>query len=270
MSLPALPPLPEAHEQFLDSLLKHLRDDERFVGLAAGGSLLSGTVDEYSDLDLISVVADEHYAAVMDQRLQLSAAWGTLLSGFTGEHVGEPRLLICLYDNPLLHIDLKFVVAADLAERIEDPVVLWQRGTVLTDAIEPGDADHPMPDPQWIEDRFWVWIHYAAGKLGRGELFEVVDFLSFVRERVLGPLALVSAGHLPRGVRRLETNVPDFAAELRGTVAAYDATSCGEAIVQCVRLYRELRDRLAPAELVRRHDAERASVAYLHQVMAAK
>lgn len=269
MSLPQLPTLPESHEQFLDSLLKHLRDDDRFVGLAAGGSLLSGTVDEYSDLDLIPVVADEHYAAVMEQRLQLSAAWGTLLSGFTGEHVGEPRLVICLYANPLLHIDLKFVTATDLAERIEDPIVLWQRGTALTDVIGRGEADHPMPDLRWIEDRFWVWIHYAASKLGRGELFEVVDFLSFVRERVLGPLALVSAGHLPRGVRRLETHVPDFAAKLRGTVAAYDATSCGDAIEQCVDLYRELRDQLAPADLVRREDAERASVAYLRQVRTA-
>ncbi len=265
MSLPSLPPLPEAHRQFLESLLKHLRDDDRFVGLAAGGSLLSGTVDEYSDLDLIPVAADEHYAAVMDQRLRLAGTWGTLLSGFTGEHVGEPRLVICLYDDPLLHIDFKFVTAADLAERIEDPAVLWQRGTTLTNAVQGTVADHPMPDLQWIEDRFWVWIHYAAGKLGRGELFEAVGFLGFVREQVLGPLALVSAGHLPRGVRRLETNVPDFADKLRGTVAAYDAVSCGEAIEQCIRLYRELRDQLAPAGFVRQEDAERASVAYLQQ-----
>jgi hypothetical protein len=263
MSLLPSPTLPEPHQQFLESLLKHLRDDDRFVGLVAGGSLLSGNVDEYSDLDLIPVVADEHYAAVMDRRLQLCGTWGKLLSGFTGEHVGEPRLVICLYDDPLLHIDFKFVTAADLAERIEDPIVLWQRDIDLARSFADTVPEHPMPDPQWIEDRFWVWIHYAATKLGRGELFEVVDFLGFVRGQVLGPLALVSAGHLPRGVRRLETNVPDFAAKLRATVAAYDAASCGAAIEQCIQLYRELRDQLAPADLVRREDAERASVAYL-------
>ena len=34
---------------------------------------------------------------------------------FTGEHVGESRVLICLYGPPLLHVDLKFVSLSDAA-----------------------------------------------------------------------------------------------------------------------------------------------------------
>jgi hypothetical protein len=258
--------LPAGHAQFLDAVLTHVKRDERFVGLAAGGSLLSDEVDEFSDLDLVPVVAPEHHASVMAERLDVTASWGRQLAAFTGEHVGEPRVVICLYDDPLLHVDFKFVTPTELETRIEDPLVLWERATELTDAIGRAGSDHPMPDLSWIEDRFWVWVHYAATKLGRGELFEVLDFLAFLRSQVLGPLALMSAGHLPRGVRRLETRVPDFAERLRATVATYDVESCAEAVRSCVRLYRELRDELAPADLVRRTAVERASIAYLDDV----
>jgi hypothetical protein len=36
-------------------------------------------------------------------------------SAFSGEHVGEPRALICLYGPPLLPVDLKFVSLSDAA-----------------------------------------------------------------------------------------------------------------------------------------------------------
>jgi hypothetical protein len=258
--------LPEGHARFLDAVLKQVQRDDRFVGLAAGGSLLSSEVDEFSDLDLVPVVDPEHHTSVMAQRLDITASWGRQLAAFTGEHVGEPRLVICLYEDPLLHVDFKFLTPPELGTRIEDPLVLWERTTDLTDAIGRTESHHPMPDLRWIEDRFWVWVHYAATKLGRGELFEVLDFLSFLRSQVLGPLALVSAGHLPRGVRRLETYVPAFAESLQATVATYDVKECGEAVRNCVRLYRELRDRLAPAEFMRRTAAEQASVAYLEEV----
>jgi hypothetical protein len=260
--------LPDDHSRFLETLLQQIQRDERFVGLAAGGSLLSDQVDEFSDLDLIPVVDPAHHASVMAERLEITASWGRRLAAFTGEHVGEPRLVICLYEDPLLHVDFKFVTPDELQTRIEDPVVLWERSSDLTDSISRAESNHPMPDLTWIEDRFWVWVHYVAAKLGRGELFDVLASLSFLRERVLGPLALVSAGHLPRGVRRLEMYVPAFAERLQSTVAGYDFKECGEAVRTCVTLYRELRDQLAPADLTRRTEAERVSLAYLEDILS--
>ena len=62
---------------------------------------------------------------------------GPLLACFTGEHVGEPRLLIALYGPPLLHVDLKFVAERDLDVRVEDGRVLWQRDGALDRALAP-------------------------------------------------------------------------------------------------------------------------------------
>lgn len=56
---------------------------------------------------------------------------GDFLSGFTGEHVGEPRVLICLYDNPLLHVDIKFLTLDEFHHRVETPILLLDRSKQL-------------------------------------------------------------------------------------------------------------------------------------------
>lgn len=186
--------LPQAHRTFLRGAIEALRLEPRIVGVAVGGSYLSNTMDEFSDLDLIVVAEPADQAAVMTSRDQIARSLGPLLVSFTGEHVGEPRLLICLYGPPLLHVDLKFVAVTDLARRVEDPAVLWERSSRLTEALKAGSAVYPTPSLEWIEERFWVWIHYGAGKIARGELFEAVDFISFLRVNVLGPLCLLRSG----------------------------------------------------------------------------
>jgi hypothetical protein len=43
----------------------------------------------------------------MEDRQQIAASLGSLLTVFTGDHVGEPRLLGCPYEvTPPLHVDL--------------------------------------------------------------------------------------------------------------------------------------------------------------------
>jgi len=74
-----------------------------------------------------------------------------------------------LYDDPLLHVDLKFITLDEFWERVEHPVVLLDTEQALQNLINATKAEFPMPDYQWIEDRFWTWIHYALLKIGRGE-----------------------------------------------------------------------------------------------------
>lgn len=255
-----------SHQQFLNRAIPILQTDPRISGLAVAGSWISQTMDQYSDLDLIVVAADDSYSRVMGDRMDIAARLGDLLAAFTGEHVGEPRLLICLYADSLLHVDLKFVDLEGFAQRIENPAVLWERNGELSAAIAGTAPCHPMPDLQWIEDRFWVWIHYGALKLGRGELFEVIDFLGFLRGQVLGPLALVSHGHLPRGVRRLEQFALPELEEMKQTLAGYDHLSCGAALLAAANLYRQLRDARNEPGLVRRNRAEAAALSYLETV----
>jgi predicted nucleotidyltransferase len=187
-----------------DRLLALARADERLLGVTLGGSAARGTTDRYSDLDFVIACRDEDHATLLAELPRVAGRVGPLLVAFTGEHVGEPRLLIALYGPPPLHVDLKLVARRDLAQRVEDGVVLWERGGAVTDAHAQGPAIWPTPDRQFIEDRFWVWIHYAATKIGRGELFECLDLLALLRSSVFGPLIALRAGVRAQGVRRLE------------------------------------------------------------------
>ena len=242
------------------------------VGVAAGGSWIAGNMDEFSDVDLVIAVAPEHEAAVSRDRQAIAASLGPLLVAFTGEHVGEPRLLVCLYGTtPLAHVDLKFIAVSDLAQRVEDPVVLWEREGAMTRAMAGSAAHYPGPQLQWIEDRFWVWVHYVAGKIGRGEHFEALDSLSFLRWRVLGPLLLAGLGQRPNGVRWVERHAGTQLREIEATVAVKDGVSLSSALAATATLYQRLRDEAARSlaePLIRHEAAERAALAYAAEVAA--
>ena len=61
--------------------------------LLAGGSLVHGGFDKYSVLDYVVVVDPLYYDEITAQRIVFAGTLGHLLHAFTGEHVGEPRLL---------------------------------------------------------------------------------------------------------------------------------------------------------------------------------
>ena len=45
---------------YVEAVIAAIQADPRVVGLTAGGSAATGTMDEFSDLDLVVVCRDEH------------------------------------------------------------------------------------------------------------------------------------------------------------------------------------------------------------------
>lgn len=258
--------LPAPHKEYLLRAINTLSADRRFVGIAAAGSFADDTMDEFSDLDLVLVVEPAAFDEIMVQRAEIAESLSKLLVSFTGEHVGEPRLLICLYqveNATALHVDLKFVSLNDVGRRVDDPVVLWEREGRLSASFSGTRANYPSPDDQWVEDRFWIWVHYAAAKIGRGEYFEALEFLSFLRSTILSPLALKLVGERPSGVRRIESRSPSLATELEQTVAVNEAASLVRALRSCVSIYLKYR---TSSNLELKPEAQTASLRYLDEV----
>lgn len=259
--------IPKMHEEFINNSIELLKADSRLVGVTVGGSYIYGDMDGYSDVDLIIAIKPEYVEEVMGERQRIAEGLGELLSAFTGEHVNEPRLLICLYGPPLLHVDLKFVSLNDIAKRVEDPVILWERGSLISDKLKDGKAVFPKPDLQWIEDRFWVWVHYGATKIGRKELFETIDFISFLRQQVIGPFILMKNDKLPRGVRKIEQDAPGYLSILKKTVPEYDVISCSEALETIIEIYLDLREHFKSDSLILHKGAQKYSREYLKEVV---
>ena len=235
--------IPKLHETLLNAILKIAKDDDRLVAVLAGGSLVHGGFDEHSDLDLVIVSRAETYSSVMEDRRAFAERCGELLTAFTGEHVGESRLLICLFGPSPIHVDLKFVDENAFDHLIERPKILWTRSPDFESRLDAAEIQWPNQSPEWFEDRFWIWVHYAATKVARGELYEAIGMLSFMREQVLGPLIYAQADRPQRGVRRLEKefsvaskalentvalhNRPAVLAALRASIVHYEALSTG-------------------------------------------
>ena len=256
------------HQEFIDKAIKAAKADSLIVGLAVGGSWIGKQTDEFSDIDFV-LVTSEPVSDSFDKMHSYAKRFGDLLNAFTGEHVGERRLLICMYDNPLLHVDIKFVTPLEFEQRVEDPVIVWDKNGTLARIMENTKAVWPELNYQWIEDRFWTWIHYGALKIGRGELFETIDFLSALRSMVLAPLMQIKNGQLPRGLRRVEQNFPETDLEqLKQTIPEYSVKSICESVTKTIEIYRSLRQILYTDEIILRKDTEAKCVAYLNQVIA--
>ena len=240
--------LPTAHQQLLSDIIRVLSADKRIDAIGASGSFARNNMDQYSDLDLVIAIEPAFVDAMMAERFELVNAVPGYIQGFTGEHVGEPRLIIALYELPnsnpsLVHVDFKFVSLTDAAQRVDNTQVIWERSSSLSDIYASTEYAYPQPDCQWIENRFWIWVHYGAGKIARGEYFEALEFLSFLRTVVLSPLALQQASLTPSGVRTIEKRLPAFAAELKQTLATAERDSLIPAFEACIALYLRLRNK---------------------------
>jgi len=252
-----------AQDAFLRRIAAVTEADARLTGLLVGGSHALRTTDRFSDIDCVLVAADAAYQAVLDDWRAIAARIGPLLHAFTGEHVGEPRLLICLYERPVLHVDYKIVTADTLGARVEDPIVVWARDERIGATLAATAACWPRLPPEWFEERFWVWAHYAATKIGRGELFEVLDMLAFLRARIFGPLLAERAGERQYAVRRIERLGPAAVALLAGLNPPAERDACAQALLHALDAYVELTRTAPPANrnaaaeaAVRRHLAE--------------
>src|SRR5690606_32153047 len=133
--------------------------------------------------------------------------------------------------------------------------------------IEETEARFPIPTLQWMEDRFWTWVHYLLVKIGRGEYFEAFDGLGFMREMVLGPLLHIKNGNFPRGVRKMETLIgKDDLELLKLTISEYNKESLIISLEHIIFLYENLRNELFTEDIILRTETERSVMDYFKKI----
>ena len=250
---------------FINSAMPVLKKDERIVGVAVGSSHSRDAMDEHSGMEFIIAVEPSEYAGILKDMIDIAESLGELLACFTAEHIQRPDILICMYGNPLLHIDLTFKPLDKISDRPDEQLILFEKGTRMSDEYAKKPPAISAPDLQWFEDRFWIWVHYIAKKIGRGELFDAIEGLSFLRKNVLGPLMLLKNGKQPWGLRNVEVAAPQELPRLIMTLTDYNAENCIKALKSAVDLYIYLRG-YNKAKLVDREKAQRAALKYLSMI----
>jgi predicted nucleotidyltransferase len=228
--------------------------DPDVVAMVVTGSFATGDADEVSDIDLRVYVRPDAVEGVVARIPELAAAAGRVVALFVAEHLGIPTLTIVLYDD-LVHVDFD-VVAADRAAEHNDglpAVVLWEREPI-SDAL-PGTYDPEIAaGVRWLEARIWTWSWYIQSKVLRGELYEALDGLQYVRDQVLFRLLAFHGERRPAGGRRAEAVVGELGDAFARTVpTSLDPASVLAALREEIDLYRRLAD-----PLLERHGLETA------------
>ena len=249
------------HRTKVEAAVRAGLENADVVAMAVAGSFAEGIADELSDVDLRLYVAD----AAIDRTLRaipaLAASCGTVIALFTGEHVGAPALTIVLYDD-LVHVDLDVLSSARIPEHNRGlPVrVLWERDGVS--ARLPGeDRTEVERELRWIEDRMWTWCWYIQSKTLRGELYEALDGLQYVRDQVLFRLLAFQRGTRPAGARRVEATLGDRNEAFASTIPhAHDAAAVLSALRAEIDLYLDLVSPLLAEHGVAPNDAARTLV----------
>lgn len=223
--------------------------DQGIVGMAIKGSFALGIADEFSDLDLSFVTNDDQFDQVLARRPQLISAPSEPIALFTAEHVGLPDLLIVLYDD-LVHADFRHVRLKDFPEPEEDlPChIVWQRDEFLSGKVAGAQVPTSEVNVDWMEARMWTWVWYTQTKILRGELYEALDALQFIRSRVLFPLLAMTRRTRPGGSRRAEQLVGELKQDFAATSPSLDASAAMRSLQVSAALYMRLADPLLQSQ----------------------
>jgi predicted nucleotidyltransferase len=261
----AFPPVVERlplHRAHLEAACMAASDQDGIVGMVIGGSFASGEADEYSDLDLQLVVEDTKLQQVLGQLRDVADAAGLVVAAFTAEHVGLPNMLIVLYED-LIHADFEPVPLSRLQERDAglSAFVLWERGGAVSTQLPTDAAPEDLRrEMAWFEDRMWTWSWYIQTKALRGELYESVDGLQYVRDKVLFRLLSLHRGEHASGSRRAEQRLGSWADRFAATVPTLSQQSALAALRGTMQLYQDLADPLLEKHGVPRADKARGVV----------
>jgi hypothetical protein len=256
VSFAALP----MHRAKVTAAARTASDNPEVVAVAVAGSFAQGISDHLSDVDLRLYVAEEAIDRTVAWIPELAASCGRVIALFTGEHVGIPHLTIVLYDD-LVHVDFDVLPTTGVDEHNQGlpVVVLWERDGVSADL--PGVYDPDIgAELRWIETRFWTWCWYVQTKIMRGELYEALDGVQYLRHVLFGLVAF-ERGARPAGARRIDHVLGARTEAFAATVPSRaDAASAFDSLRAEIEIYRDLTDRLLERHGVTAEADARAAV----------
>jgi hypothetical protein len=176
--------------------------------LAVTGSLVTGDVDRYSDLDFILLLAGhlevEDVQGEIDRFLPLI---GKPLAAFRATHLNLPNLQIFYLDvdSWVVKIDIEVYAATEtvkLPEKLQvlhDPEGFFKEREAfpIRNAV-----DFPM-----LPQKFCGWLWYTYTKIKRGEYFHAARSIDYTREHAVLPCLMYLNGLPQDGHRRIESRL---------------------------------------------------------------
>jgi len=215
--------------------------DPAVLGMLIGGSFASGEADDYSDLDMQLVVKDGQVENLVPKLRAMADEAGPVVAAFFAEHVGLPHMLIVLYED-LVHADFEPVQVSEVGSRNAglSTHVLWERDPAVTAVLGAKDEEDRAAELAWLEDHLWTWSWYVQTKILRGELYEAMGGIQYIRDQVLFRLLAMHRDERPSSASRAESRVGSWRQQFAATVPSLGRESTIEALRASIQLYVDL------------------------------
>ena len=241
--LSSLPALRRVFDHCVD---RFSRSGEHGLGLK--GSLKTGEVDVYSDIDFALAVPDaSRLAEARDWVREVVCSAGRPLATFPATHLGMENLLIFFLETggAVVKVDVGVLTREELLTG-PDALILHDPGGLLSVPRDAGPSGPPR-DFSDLHQKFSGWVWYTYTKIGRGELLEAVDSLSTMRSWALLPCLQLAEGLPVEGYRRLEQRLPAGSlASLRRTFpASLERAELLRCLEEMIALFAGLQPRVA-------------------------
>jgi predicted nucleotidyltransferase len=189
---------PREHDDVITRVVEVCSADDRIVALFLGGSRARGQADEYSDIDLCFIVADDAYPHVIAEREALVRRLGEPL--FFEDFGHEHMAFAILADGT--DLELHFFRVGDLRAIRSGPHRVLLDGEGILAGVE-----FPLPevDPaaqvgSLRQILFWFWhdvAHFTAA-IGRDQLWWAAGQLEQLRHYCVN-LVRIDQGGAPEG-----------------------------------------------------------------------
>jgi hypothetical protein len=237
----------ETHQLVLDRFVAVCQADQRVVAAFLGGSYASGVADEYSDLDLGLIIADEAYDDFFAARESFLQQLGTLLV-LQNSNRRDPDILFFILAGEV-EGDLTLGRASHFQQMHVGPYrILLDKQGILAGVIFPPIArphDEQVKALHGLISWFWHDLaHHFIASMARGQLWSAYGALEDMR-RICVDLACLDAnfGAEPESYEKVEQAVP---AERLAALAASCCPLEREAMLRAARVIVQFYQALAP------------------------
>ena len=220
------------HQAVLRAIVDHYEDDRRVLAVAVFGSLGRGNWDQYSDIDLDVVIADQVNLNVVEELTQLCLAFEPL-----GEHIA-----VIVPDGveagdvvfeSLLQMSVRYHPLATTHPNIVDSlqVLMWR---IDHDVIAAAGVANVRPGKS-LEQTLGRCVRYAVVvdvALQRHDLWDAVEALHGMRFLLMELYTLAHSGQRPVQFFQAKADA-ELQAELGHTLPQYSLVSVQESLERC-------------------------------------
>ncbi len=221
------------HQAILRAIVEHYENDPRILAVAVFGSLGRGNWDEYSDIDLDVVIADQISLNAVEELTRLCLAFEAL-----GEHcaiiIPDDTDAGDVVFESLLQLSVRYHPLSTTSPNIVESLQVLTGRIDHTSIAAAGYANRRPRQP--VDETLAECVRYAAVAdiaLQRYRLWDAIEVLHRLRTLLMELYTLTHDGQRPWHFFQAKAD-PDLQAHLGHTLPQYSLVSAQASLERCL------------------------------------